>query len=148
MWRPRKRAEPSAAPPPVTRPRTPRQRAGDAAEDAACAHLQAAGCTILGRNLRYREGELDIVVRDGETVVFVEVRLRSSARFGGAGASVDGFKQRKLLRAAQHWLQQTYGDGPRGGRAARSWPACRFDVVTADTSGVTEWIRDAFGAEG
>lgn len=125
-----------ASPP---RPRTPRQRAGDAAEDAACAYLAAQGCTIVARNARYPEGELDIVACEGATLVFVEVRLRSSARYGGAAASVDRFKRRRLLRAAQHWLQQHAG--------TRAWPACRFDVVTADGGGVTEWIRDAFGAE-
>ncbi|MCU0952368.1 MAG: YraN family protein [Burkholderiaceae bacterium] len=139
--------KPAAPPPAPTGPRTPRQRAGDAAETAACAQLTAAGCTIVGRNLRFREGELDIVARDGEVIVFVEVRLRSSARFGGAGASVDAFKQRRLLRAAQHWLQQTYGDGGAARGRARGWPACRFDVITADGSGVTGWIRDAFSAD-
>jgi len=128
-------------------PRTPKQRAGAAAEEAACAHLQAQGCTIVARNARCRAGELDIVARDAAgTLLFVEVRLRSSARFGGAGASVDAFKRRRLVRAAQHWLLQAYGPQPRGARAA-GWPPCRFDVVTADASGVTEWIRDAFSAE-
>jgi putative endonuclease len=129
------------------RPRTPRQRAGDAAEEAACAHLRAQGCTIVARNARFREGELDIVARDAAgTLLFVEVRLRSGARFGGAGASVDAFKRRRLVRAAQHWLLQAYGGQSRGGRGA-GWPPCRFDVITADAGGVTEWIRDAFAAE-
>lgn len=137
-----------AAPPAVRRQaagvRTPRQRAGDAAEQAACAHLMAAGCTIVERNARFREGELDIVARDGAgTLLFVEVRLRSGSRFGGAGASVDAFKQRRLVKAAQHWLLAHYGDGGARGRA---WPPCRFDVITADAGGVTDWIRDAFGA--
>ena len=127
-------------------PRTPRQRAGDAAEDAACAHLVSKGCTIVARNARFREGELDIVAREGDTLVFVEVRLRSGARFGGAGASVDAFKRKRLVRAAQHWLLQTYGGEPRSGRT-QGWPTCRFDVITADASGVTGWIRDAFAAE-
>jgi putative endonuclease len=122
--------------------RTPRQRAGDAAEEAACAHLVRHGCRILDRNVRFREGELDVVAQDGADLVFVEVRLRSSAAFGGAGASVDRYKQRRLLRAAQHYLQQRYGDG-----RARRWPPCRFDVVTADAGGVTDWIRKAFGAD-
>lgn len=127
-------------------PRTPKQRAGDAAEEAACAHLAAQGCVILARNARFREGELDIVAREGGTLLFVEVRLRSSARFGGAGASVDAFKRRRLVRAAQHWLQQTHGARAGSTRAA-AWPPCRFDVITADAGGVTEWIRDAFTAD-
>jgi putative endonuclease len=130
----------------VLGPRTPRQRAGDAAEEAACAHLRANGCTIVARNARYPEGELDIVAQQAGTVLFVEVRLRSSARFGGAGASVDHYKRRRLVRAAQHWLLHTYGGQARGGRAA-GWPPCRFDVVTADGNGTIEWIRDAFSAE-
>lgn len=127
-------------------PRTPRQRAGDAAEEAACAHLRERGCTIVARNARYPEGELDIVAQEGGTLLFVEVRLRSSARFGGAGASVDAFKRRRLVRAAQHWLLATYGAQARGSRAA-GWPPCRFDVVTADGGGSIEWIRDAFSAD-
>lgn len=121
--------------------RTPKQRAGDAAEQAACAHLAANGCRIVARNVRYREGELDVVALDGGVLAFVEVRLRSGARFGGAGASVDAFKRRRIVRAAQHYLVERYGAGTR-------LPACRFDVITADANGVTEWIRDAFAADG
>lgn len=127
--------------------RTPRQRIGAAAEEAACKHLQAQGCAIVARNVRFREGELDIVAREGATLLFVEVRMRSDARYGGAGASVDSFKRRRLLRAAQHFLLQHYGDGSTAARRGNGWPACRFDVVTADGGGVTEWIRDAFQAE-
>jgi putative endonuclease len=126
--------------------RTPRQRAGDAAEQAACESLMANGCRILARNVRYREGELDIVAQDGATVVFVEVRVRSDERFGGAAASVDQFKRRRLVRAAQHYLVENFGrrpGGPSGGRSA-AWPACRFDVIAADDGGVSDWIRDAF----
>jgi putative endonuclease len=118
--------------------RTPRQRAGDAAETAACGQLQQAGCRILARNVRYREGEIDIVAVDGSTIVFVEVRMRSRDDFGGADGSVDRFKQRRLLRAAQLFLQQRYGDHV---------PPCRFDVMTADESGIRDWIRSAFGAD-
>lgn len=125
--------------------RTPKQRAGAAAEDAACAHLQTHGCAIVARNARYKEGELDIVARQGSLLLFVEVRQRTSSRFGGAGASVDHFKRKRLLRAAQHFLLEHYGDG--SGRRAGGWPACRFDVVTADATGVTEWIQDAFQVE-
>jgi putative endonuclease len=120
--------------------RTPRQRAGDAAEAEACAKLEAAGCRILGRNVRYREGEIDIVADDRGTLVFVEVRMRSSDRFGGADGSVDVFKRRRLVRAAQHFLLRHFGAGTRV-------PPCRFDVITADGDGIREWIRDAFGSE-
>lgn len=117
--------------------RTPKQRAGDRAEEAAARHLAAAGCQLLARNARYPDGELDLVVREGELVAFVEVRLRSSRSFGGATASVDRFKQKRLMRAAQRWLAQNYG---------QRWPACRFDVVAVDGDGTIEWIRDAFAA--
>lgn len=120
--------------------RTPRQRAGDAAEAAACVRLEAAGCRILGRNIRYREGEIDIVADDGGTLVFVEVRMRRGDGFGGAGGSIDVFKRRRLVRAAQHFLLQRYGAGPR-------LPPCRFDVFAADGDGIREWIRDAFAAD-
>ena len=117
--------------------RTPKQRAGAAAEAAAERHLLAAGCRVLARNARYRDGELDLVVHDRDQVVFVEVRLRAGDRYGGAIASVDVFKQKRLERAAQRWLAEHYGE---------RWPACRFDVVTVDGSGRIDWIRDAFAA--
>ena len=115
--------------------RTPNQRAGDAAEDAAAKHLAAAGCRIVARNARYRDGEVDLVARERDVLVFVEVRMRGSLRFGGAAVSVNSLKQKRIARAAQHWLLGEYGE---------RWPACRFDVVTVDGSGTIEWIRDAF----
>jgi putative endonuclease len=115
--------------------RTPKQRAGDAAEDAAAKHLAAAGCRIVARNARYRDGEVDLVARERGVLVFVEVRMRVSLRFGGAAVSVNSLKQKRIARAAQHWLLGEYGE---------RWPACRFDVVTVDGSGTIEWIRDAF----
>jgi putative endonuclease len=121
--------------PPRTAVRTPKQRAGDAAEDAAAEHLAAAGCHIVARNARYRDGEVDLVVRERDVLVFVEVRMRVSSRFGGAAVSVNSLKQKRIARAAQHWLFGQYGE---------RWPACRFDVVTVDGSGTIEWIRDAF----
>jgi putative endonuclease len=129
--------------------RTPRQRAGDAAEQAACDRLVASGCRILARNVRYREGELDIVAQDGAVVVFVEVRLRNDARFGGAAGSVDHFKRRRLVRAAQHYLVENFSGHHSAAPARRGavLPPCRFDVITADAAGVGEWIRDAFSEQ-
>lgn len=115
--------------------RTPKQRAGDAAELAALRHLEASGCRLIARNARYPEGELDLIVRERDAVVFVEVRMRRSASFGGAAASVDVLKQKRLARAAQHWLKQHHGE---------RWPACRFDVVCVAADGTMEWIRNAF----
>jgi putative endonuclease len=127
--------------PKTIRLRTPNQRAGDAAEDTATAHLTAHGLRILARNVRYADGELDIVALDGDTLVFVEVRLRSSDSHGGAFASVDTAKRRRVTRAAQHFLAAR----ARGG--ARDLPPCRFDVIAADANRVIAWVKDAFTAE-
>jgi putative endonuclease len=121
----------------VTGVRTPKQRAGAAAEESAARHLGASGCVVLARNARYRDGELDLVVRERDVIVFVEVRMRSSDSRGGAAASVDAFKRRRIVRAAQRWLAERYGE---------RWPACRFDVVAIDGDGTIEWLRDAFVA--
>ncbi|MBA2549371.1 MAG: YraN family protein [Burkholderiaceae bacterium] len=118
-----------------TQARTPKQRAGDGAEQAAADHLLAAGCRIVARNARYGDGEIDLVVRERDIVVFVEVRMRRSARFGGALGSINASKQVRIGRAAQRWLFANYGE---------RWPACRFDVVTVDGDGTIDWIRDAF----
>ncbi len=98
------------------------------------AHLQAAGLHLLARNVACRAGELDLVMREGTVLVFVEVRARRSRQFGGAAASVDLNKQRRLVRAAQHYLQHRW-QGPI--------PACRFDVVAVDGEDI-DWMRDAF----
>ncbi|MDT8990725.1 YraN family protein [Curvibacter sp. APW13] len=111
---------------------------GDAAEDAALAHLHKAGLRVLERNYRTPGrggGEIDLVMRSPDgTVVFVEVRRRADSRFGGAAASVGGDKQRRIVFAARHYLLRHGGE-----------PACRFDVVTVQPSGL-EWIQGAFDA--
>lgn len=111
---------------------------GGAAEAAAHAHLIAAGLTPLARNVRYRFGEIDLVLRDGACVVFVEVRYRRGSRFGGGAVSVDAGKRRRLIRAAQAYLaaQPALGRQP-----------CRFDVVAVSGSSDApefDWIRNAF----
>lgn len=127
---------PSSAPPPR---RSPTQRRGDRAEAAALALLQDAGLVLLARNLACRAGELDLVMRDGDVLVFVEVRARSSARYGGAAASVGVDKQRRLQRAAARFLPVL---------ARRHWsgalPRCRFDVIALEADGPL-WLRGAFG---
>jgi putative endonuclease len=123
-------------PPPPARP--DRRQLGQAAEDAALDHLLTRGCTLLARNARYPFGEVDLVVRDGATVAFVEVRFRKGMDFGGAAMSVDAAKRRKLARAAQAWL--------KAHRAEAASP-CRFDVVavTPARDGLhCEWIAGAF----
>lgn len=120
---------------PGARGRTTRQRIGQQAEARARAHLEAAGLAFIAANVRYRVGELDLIMRDGQTVVFVEVRARASAAWGGAAASVDGRKQQRIMHAAQLWLQAHCG--------RYGLPACRFDVVAIE-AGRLNWIRQAF----
>jgi putative endonuclease len=113
-----------------------RAQLGAAAEAAALAHLRAAGLELLARNVRYPFGELDLVMREGATLAFVEVRYRAGAAFGGAAASVGPAKRRKLARAAQAWL---------GAHRAHASAPCRFDVVAVAPGGDgCDWIRAAF----
>ncbi len=106
-----------------------------AAEDRACAHLQAAGLRLLARNYRVRGGEIDLVMRTPEgTLVFVEVRARRSASHGGAAASVGAAKQARIVLAARHYLARLGGE-----------PRCRFDVVALDGEQL-QWIVAAFDA--
>src|SRR5690349_11216787 len=91
---------------------TDRIALGNAAEDAACAHALARGFVLIARNVRYRFGELDLVLGDGGTIVFVEVRRRRASRFGDGASSVDRRKRRRLLLAARAWLARRR-DGDR-----------------------------------
>ena len=138
-WRGRGRAAPPAA---ITKAR------GQVAEDAALHYLQQQGLQLLARNYRTPGrggGEIDLVMqaRDG-TVVFVEVRQRQRADFGGAGASIGATKQRRIILAARHYLA-----------AQTTLPACRFDAVLvqggdsgSEGSGDVQWLRAAFDADG
>lgn len=120
--------------------RTARQRSGDRAEALALEALVSRGWQPVARNVRCKAGEIDLVMRDGDTLVFVEVRRRRSDNFGGAAASVDAAKRRRILRTAQWWLLGRYGQ--------RAWPACRFDVITFDASDRMRWLPAAFDAHG
>lgn len=113
--------------------------AGSRAEDQALALLQRAGLILLQRNYRCRLGEIDLIMREGATLVFVEVRFRRSDAFGGPAASVDGRKQRRILTAAQRYLQS---------HPQASNRPCRFDVVAIcpQSEPALDWIRDAFRA--
>lgn len=111
--------------------RTARQLAGDVGEDAALAHLQQHGLVLVERNFSCRGGELDLIMRDGATVVFVEVRRRASSAYGGAAATIGRAKQARLQAAANTWL-----------RRYRMPPACRFDVVAIDGVALC-WLRNA-----
>lgn len=109
---------------------------GAAAEERAAQYLERQGLQLLARNWRCRQGELDLVMREGKTLVFVEVRSRRGAAFGGAGASITQAKQAKLIRAAEHYLLQQRGTMP-----------CRFDAVLIDGDQL-QWLKNAFEAPG
>jgi len=107
---------------------------GPQAEQAAAAYLIRHGLVLVEKNYRCRFGEIDLIMRAGATLVFVEVRSRRSPVFGGAAASIDIHKQHKLIAAAQHYLAQL-------GKT----PPCRFDALLFD-GGAIEWIPNAFSA--
>ena len=109
---------------------------GKDAEARAAAFLESHGLHIVTRNYRSRFGEIDLIARDGATLVFVEVRARASNTFGGAAASITASKRGKLTRTASQYLATL-------GRT----PPCRFDAVLLGNSGSPiEWIQDAFSA--
>ena len=110
----------------------PRQT-GDDKEVLARRFLERQGLRHVAHNVRCRHGEIDLVMRDAETLVFVEVRYRRSERFGGAMASVDRHKQSRLAAAAGYYLQQHPTDLP-----------CRFDVVAIGAGDQVQWIQHAF----
>lgn len=118
-----------------------RHARGAASEDAALDYLQARGLRLLARNAHARGGELDLVMQDGDSVVFVEVRYRSGSAYGDGADSVSAGKRRKLIFAAQAFL----ACNPRWANAP-----CRFDVIAASgdpTAPHIEWLRDAFRAD-
>ncbi|MGI4848449.1 MAG: YraN family protein [Janthinobacterium lividum] len=114
--------------------RTAQQQRGQAGEDAALDYLQRRGLALVARNFRCKGGEIDLVMRDGQMLVFVEVRRRAHTRFGGAAASVTRTKQARLVIAAQVYLQRF-----------RVPPACRFDVVAIEGERL-EWLSNVIVA--
>lgn len=128
-------------------PRATSKQRGDAAEQLALEHLQHHGLRLLQRNFATPGrggGEIDLIMRDADgTVVFVEVRQRSSSLHGGAGGSINSTKQRRIVFAARHYLARQ-----------RSTPPCRFDVVlihgtlSGPPGPTVEWLPGAFDATG
>ncbi len=108
------------------------QQHGDAAERQAATFLEGQGLAILARNYRCRGGEIDLIARDGDTLVFVEVRARRNSAYGGAAASITTHKQQRLIYAARHYLMHLPTE-----------PLCRFDAVLIDGEHL-EWLRSAF----
>lgn len=120
---------------PAARSRQDLARRGEA---AAAAWAEARGWRLLQRNYRCRLGEIDLVARDGDTLVFVEVKARRGSGFGEPGEAVDGRKQARLARVARHFLLASgLGGAP-----------CRFDVAAVRVGprgeAAVEWISDAF----
>lgn len=110
-----------------------RRVAGGRAETLAAEFLEAHGVTIIERNFRRRCGELDLIGSDGDTLVFVEVRLRTRRDFGGAAASITAAKRARMAAAAGLYLARL-----------RRTPPCRFDAVLLDALDPAriEWLRD------
>jgi putative endonuclease len=112
---------------------------GAACEALAALYLEAHGLEVLARNLRCKAGELDLLCRDGDVLAVVEVRQRLRDDYGGACASVNAAKQRKIIRAARYFLER---------RAILSSYTLRFDVVAVQGSPQgthrIQWIKDAF----
>lgn len=106
-------------------------------ETKACAYLKQQGLKLMARNVNFPTGEIDLIMQDGAQLVFVEVRFRQHKEFGGAAASVDWHKQNKLIKTAQLYLQQQFGNQP---------PSCRFDVIAIEGSKAqfeVSWIKNA-----
>lgn len=110
---------------------TERQARGRAGEDQALSYLSRQGLVLVERNFRCRGGEIDLIMRDGNELVFVEVRVRGEGSFGGAASSVTSGKRARLILAAQVFLQQL-----------RSMPACRFDVIAFEGEEIS-WLKSA-----
>jgi putative endonuclease len=115
----------------VFKSRTERQLTGQAGEDDALAHLQQHGLRLKERNFLCKGGEIDLIMTEHDTLVFVEVRKRAASQFGGAAASVTAKKQRRLIIAAQVYLKRY-----------KIPPACRFDVIAIDGSALS-WLKNA-----
>lgn len=114
---------------------TAKQITGDQAEVLAKKHLQKQGLQFIHQNFHCKMGEIDLIMQDGDNLVFVEVRFRHSPQHGSAIETVDFRKQQKLRRAAEAYLQLTYSNNP---------PPCRFDVVGLNSQQTIEWIKNAF----
>jgi putative endonuclease len=108
-------------------------KSGAQAELLAAQFLQRHGLKLIQSNYHSRFGEIDLILRDKETLVFAEVRQRSRNDFGGAAASIDARKQHRLILTAQHYLS-----------TLPSIPPCRFDAVLLDATENVEWVKNAF----
>ncbi|WP_435234756.1 YraN family protein [Psychromonas sp. PT13] len=112
----------------------PSNSKGVKAEKQALAFLKEQGLTLVCQNYFCRFGEIDLIMRDDDTLIFIEVRYRKNNDFGGALASITKAKQDKIIKTARHYLAQLDFE-----------PYCRFDVIAIDQQMQTpEWIQNAF----
>jgi len=111
--------------------------AGTLAEQRAERYLQSQGLGLIERNYRSRFGEIDLIMRDGTSLVFVEVRMRRNKDFGGAAASIDVHKQQRIIRTAHQYLA-----------GLAHTPPCRFDAILMDDAkgDNLQWLKNAFDA--
>ncbi|MGE4193926.1 MAG: YraN family protein [Pseudodesulfovibrio sp.] len=121
--------------------RTPNRRTGDLGEDAAARYLETKGFRVLDRNWQHRQWELDLVCRDRDTVVFVEVKTRKAGAMGAPGEALTRAKRTRLIKAASHYLSE-HGlwDEP-----------CRFDLAAVTDTGSSldvEHIENVFQSDG
>lgn len=122
----------------MAKPKPTSQQRGQHAEDLACSYLQQQGLELVQRNFHSKRGEVDLIMRQHDVLIFVEVRYRSSQRFGGAIASVTTGKQQKIIAAAQYFLHY---------HAHYAHLAARFDVLAIQAHGDDwriDWIPAAF----
>ncbi len=119
--------------PKTTDAATSRQLKGESQEQRACEYLQAQGLSLITQNFSCRMGEIDLIMQQGESLVFVEVRFRRNKDFGGAAASVTRSKQRKIIRTALFYHQKY---APK--------TCMRFDVVAIEGDNEINWIPSAF----
>jgi len=110
-------------------------RQGIEAEQHARAHLEQHGLRLLEGNYRSPYGEIDLVMEEGKTLVFVEVRFRRSEDFGAPAETIDARKQARLRATAEHYLQRHRGDSKR---------PCRFDIVAISGREGLRWLQNAF----
>jgi putative endonuclease len=110
---------------------------GTLAEQQAEQYLQCQGLELIARNYRSRFGEIDLIMRDGTSLVFVEVRMRRNVNFGGAAASIDAHKQQRIIRTAHQYLA-----------GLAHTPPCRFDAILIDDAkgDNLQWLKNAFDA--
>jgi len=114
----------------------PQRHKGQQAELQACRFLQQHGLELIDKNYHCRQGEIDLIMKHQDTLVFIEVRYRKNNRFGGAKESVTSNKQHKIRTTALHYMQ-----------ALTSEPNARFDVIAITGEGkqqTFEWIQNAF----